>query len=81
MALNSFTDDPGSYEDSLHANYALLREERGWSWTTLAESLTRQGEPSLAEWALAQEPTPDKSKRATPGKRENTAATPPTSTR
>lgn len=47
----------------LRNNYAAIREERGWSWEVLAESLSRQGADDLAMWALSNVVEPDLSSR------------------
>jgi hypothetical protein len=54
--------------DELKAHYNKLREDRGWSWDTLAEDFERQwtdpGAPGLAAWARAQGKPSAKSSRA-----------------
>ncbi len=61
MALQWSDINPGSYEDEIRENYDRLRQERGWDWETLAVSLDRQNEPTLAEWARSNKtPAPRK---------------------
>lgn len=66
MAISNGHNDY-SVTDELAAHYNGVREQRGWSWETLAAYFEQQDtDPTsrnLAEWAQAQAEAP-KSKRA-----------------